>query len=474
MHRVTSALRTSAPAHRRPAAPVHTPDAPATPPRAPAVHAPAPRRPAGRTTKATNTTLGQQWGKLTDERSRGTVWGLRTLAFLIVVALVGVVVAPPALSAHDIISWAQSHSVDSGLGLSEGWAWVTFLALDFAAGVCVLICVYCAIVNTKPGVFALYVWAFAGATAYANWSFGGRPGAPGDAQWFFPTMSIVGPLLLHSVLVFLRSRIKGAQGNKRGQRPSFPLVDWLPVVGTPQDTYGAWRTAAMLGIEVPDAALWAYRAVSLDANWARRWFVKGLVRTEQIRAFRARLEDPTVALAIPGLLPEGAFAALVSATDTDTGSAPGQQSHPDALPGAPAPVHWDANAPAGAAALDGAPESGTVAAGAVHDAPVQGSAPGAPVRTDAPVSGAPVGASIVSLDGAAWHSAEVALDRIFERYATRSDWTSWDQLIANVSLNRIERELGMGKRRVTKAFAHAEDVLPWTTARADIKHQEAQ
>lgn len=497
VHRVSGALRTgwrpakrtSAPVHQEAApapAPVHTPPPPTVAPVAPvrtvSAPPPAPRKRPVRPTPTTNATLGQQWGKLTEERSAGMAWGLRILAGLIVISLVGVVVAPPALSAHDIIAWAQSKSVDSGLGLSKGWAWVTFLALDFAAGVCVLICVYCAIVNVKPGVFALYVWAFAGATAYANWSFGDRPGAPGDAIWFFPTMSIVGPLLLHSVLVFLRKRIKGAQGNKRGQRPSFPLVDWLPVFGTPQDTYGAWRTGAMLGIEVPDLALWTYRAISMNTNWVTRWFVKPLVRKAQIDAFRARLADPTVALSIPGLLPDGAFSALVQADDTTDDTAPGAPVREVAPAGAPigatATVHGASGAPgapAPVAAPTGAPAALPPATDAAPVAPVHQVAPGAPVRTGAPQGGASGEATVVNLDDAARHSAVTALTKIAERFADTTKHTGWADLIAdrNVSLSKIERELSIGKRRAGKAFEVADQVLPWADVirlRADAEN----
>lgn len=406
--------------------------------------APHPRRRTART-GAENTSLGEQWGKLTQERGHTVVIGLRVLVCLIVVSLVGVVVAPPALSAHDIIGWAQSHSPDAGLGLSFRWAWVTFLALDFAAGVCVLICVYCAIVSTKPGVFALYVWAFAGATAYANWSFGSRPDAPGDAIWFFPAMSLIGPLLLHSVLIFLRRRIKGQQGNKRGQRPSFPLADWIPIFGTPQDTFGAWRTGAMLGIETPDAALWAYRAVSLEANWLQRWGVKSLVRAQQINAFRARLADENLALAIPGLVPDGAFVSLTGA----------EEAHAPA-----APVHGRAAAPgAPARANSGAPAAGDPA---VPDAPGQGSAPGAPGAPGDSGAPEPGNATVVNLDAAAHESARGALIRIFEQYGNKFD--SWEALFQVVSLSRIEREAGIGKRRAMKAIPHAETILPWADA----------
>lgn len=471
-------------ARRRPA-PVQEPERPAAPGqddtsapvqpgRTASVRTAAPKK-KSRTAPGTETVrLGDQWGKLTEARGPWAIAGLRFIVFLIVVALIGVVVAPPVLSAHDIIQWAQSASVDSGLGLSKGWAWVAFIALDFAAGVCVLICVFAAIVNTKPGVFALYVWAFAGATAYANHSFGTRPGAPGDAAWFFPVMSVIGPLMLHSVLVFLRKRIKGSQGNKRGQRPSFPLGDWLPFTGTPQDTYGAWRTGAMLGIEVPDAALWAYRAVSLDANWGSRWFVKRLVRREQIKAFRARLEDQNLALAIPGLVPDGAFVDLSSAAEppdqvapTGAPAAPHRGSAPPGAPGVAPAVHGSTGAPAAPAGARPGQSGSTAAPGAPGSAPGAPAAPGAPGQGDPADTGAP--GNVVNLADGVRHSVHSALVQIYEKYG--APYSGWDELIRKVALSRIEREINIGKRRAGKAFLHAETVLPWADAPAAVERE---
>jgi hypothetical protein len=478
--RVLDLVRTAMPRVRRTGAPGDDapvrPGKPAAPPVQPAGDAPVhpappriipappagapPRRRAGKVT-TTNPTLGEQWGKLTHNRGPWATRGLRVLALLIAFALVGVVVAPPALSAHDIISWAQSHSTDAGLGLSPGWAWVAFLALDFAAGVCVLICLFSALINEPAGKFGVYVWAFALATAYANYSFGSRPNAPGDAFWFFPAMSLLGPLLLHSVLSFLRKRIAGAQGNKRGKRPTFPLVDWLPVVGTPQDTYGAWRTGAMLGIEVPDAALWAYRAVSLEANWIARWGVRRLVRTQQTGALRTMMDNPDVALAIPGLVPSGAFVSLVQPAEdapTDapeiTGAPTGARTSAPARPALVAPT-VPQPAPAGAPAVPQGDTGAPVPQGAPDVAPA------APVpQGDA---GAPRG-NVVSLDAAAHASAHDALVRVHAQYGTA--YGSWAELEAGVSLSLIERELKIGKRRMKKAFEHAETVLSWADAQA--------
>lgn len=455
-NRRTSPVRDTTPSPVR-----DTSGAPATPAR-PAVttpSAPVPAVRAGvarkRTTKATPdapVTLSEQWGKLTDDRRPGVVLALRILAIMITVGLVGVVIAPPALSAKDIIAWAQHTGVDSGLGLSASWAWITFLALDFAAAVSVLICVYAAIVNTKPGVFGLFVWLFAAATAYANYSFGSRPGAPGDAIWFFPAMSLIGPVMLHGVLAFLRKRVTGAAGGARGRRPVFPLSDWNPFTGSTQDTFGAWKTGGLLGLETPDAAMWAYRAISLDAGWISRWRVKKLVRTAQNTALRTKLADDTVAMAIPGLIPDGAFVSLFDDT-SDTGD-----DTTGATPATRRPT------PAKRAAVTGAP-TGNTSDTDDTTAPVPNT--GDDTDTGAPDTGdddTGDDAEVLQMDTAVHAKHRETLVKIYLAYGSR--YASWDEVRWARLQNTLERDHKISKRRSGAALKHAEQVLPWAEADA--------
>jgi hypothetical protein len=410
---------------------------------------------------------------------------MRILGGLIALALVGVVIAPILLSAQDILEWAQHNTVESGLGLTKVWAWVSFLALDLAAAVCVLISLYCAIRNWKAGFFAFGVWVFAGATAFANYQFGSRPGAPGDAAWFFPAMSILGPVMLHATLKFLRKVIRAGAGAVRASRPVFPLLDWMPVIGAPQDTYGAWKTGGLLGIEKPDRALWAYRVVSLNAGWWRRWSVKHLVRMHQVAEMRARLADETLALAIPGLLPDDAFVALA-----DPASAPAVDPAPTGRTALPAPAGQRgaaltnqqgalAGAPIasqGSAAVQGTGERTALTQG--NPAGIAGNSAGASATSgvaSAPVQGDPQGAlpdaQIINLAENVRQSARSALLAIFEAHGDR--YGSWAELAApstqgGVSLNGIETGLKIGKRRARAALAVAEHVLPWGEAPAAV------
>jgi hypothetical protein len=441
---------------RRPAAPVAVqPAPPVQPVTRTAPHRRRPGRPAA-------PTLREQWGKLTIDQGPWISFGLRVIAVLIALSLVGVVVAPPTLSAHDILAWARHDTPESGLGLGNGWDWVAFGALDLAAAVCVLISLYCAIRNMKAGFFALGVWIFAGATAFANYQFGTRPGAPGDAAWFFPAMSVLGPIMLHATLSFVRRLVRGAAGGERAARPKFPMRDWMPVIGAPQDTWGAWKAGGLLGVEKPEDALWAYRAVSLDAGWFGRWMVKKLVRRHQVAAMRARLADARLALAIPGLLPDNAFVALddlAGALDDDTEVAL-------VAPERTAPVALPAALTAPSAAL---PAPAVAPAGPERTAPVHA----APVAPVAPDPDAVQGSNVVNLADSARASALGALLVIFEAHGSR--YRSWAELAApsaagGVALNKIETDLKIGKRRARAAFAHAEHVLPWADAPAAVKH----
>jgi hypothetical protein len=235
------------------------------------------------------------------------------LGVLIALSLTAVVIAPPTLSAQDILNWAELDSPDSGLGLKGGWPWVVFLAMDFSAAVCVLVSLFCAFQNESSGIFGVGVWVFAGVTAYANYSFNNVPGAPGDGIWFFPAMSVIGPVLLHGLMHKIRGWVLESAGGRRGNRPKFTVSDWSPLTGTPQTTFGAWRVGGMLGISVPDDALFAYRALTRDRGWWRRWSVNGVVRDAVYEALDAELGD--------GAMHPKLLALLVPAAD-GTGTEP--------------------------------------------------------------------------------------------------------------------------------------------------------
>lgn len=189
-------------------------------------------------------------------------YGMAALLSVVGVLLAGVIVAPIALSSQDIIDWAAS---PVGLGLSGSWPLVTFLALDAAAAVCVGLVVYCAWRGESAGAFAWLVWAFAGMSAYANYSHSANSAAA-DAVWFFPAMSIAGPFLLEIIVRRVRRWVQEGTGQRARHSVSFGLARWVPGVGATRETYGAWRLARLDGITDARQAVTTYRQLCPDGS----------------------------------------------------------------------------------------------------------------------------------------------------------------------------------------------------------------
>lgn len=175
-------------------------------------------------------------------------------------ALSAVVALPPALNAENIVGWANT---PDGLGLPIVWAWIAFGGLDLIAFVCVLETLIQSQRGRKAGAFALLVWAFAGASAYAGYRHGTLPGSGRDVKWFFPFMALAGPLLLH--LILKRNRVdKQVDEGKRLQyapASAYGWKRWLPVTGAFMETYCAWRLGHLEGITKPAVAVDRYRAL---------------------------------------------------------------------------------------------------------------------------------------------------------------------------------------------------------------------
>jgi hypothetical protein len=199
--------------------------------------------------------------------------GLGALLVVVAILLAIVITSPIALSSGELVRWAGSLD---GLGLNGWWPWLVFIALDAAAFACVLLAVYCAFRGKSPGVFGILVWVFAGFSAFANYRHGSVPDAPDDAWWFFPVMSILGPGLLEAVTHFVRRQVKEDDGSRARELPKFGLARWLPFIGAPKDTFGARRTAQILGLSTVAEAVATYHALCPDGS------------LKVVRAIRAR------------------------------------------------------------------------------------------------------------------------------------------------------------------------------------------
>lgn len=193
---------------------------------------------------------------------------LSRIAAGVLLAVVGVllaivIVTPIALSSQDLIDWAAA---PTGLDLPRPLPALVFIALDAAAGVCVLLSVYCAWRGEPAGIFGVLVWCFALSSAFANYRHPSIPGAAPDAIWFFPLMSVAGPALLEAVLGRFRRWFQTDSGRRARHRPSFGWRRWTPGLGSWRDTYGAYRTALLLGVETVDAAIIAYHQLCPDGS----------------------------------------------------------------------------------------------------------------------------------------------------------------------------------------------------------------
>lgn len=196
-------------------------------------------------------------------RSRPARVAMGILLAVVGVLLAVVICTPIALSSQDLIDWAAA---PTGLGLPHPWPVLVFVALDAAAGVCVLLTVYCAWRGEPAGVFGALVWCFAFGSAFANYRHSTTPDAAPDAVWFFPLMSVAGPALLEAVLGRFRRWFQRDTGRRGRQVPAFGWRRWMPGVGALRDTYGAYRTALLLGIGTVDAAIAAYHQLCPDGS----------------------------------------------------------------------------------------------------------------------------------------------------------------------------------------------------------------
>lgn len=171
------------------------------------------------------------------------------------VLLAGLIIAPLSLSGQDIVAWARK-----GLGLDGLWPLVVFYSLDATAFICVLVCVYCAYMGTRAGMFFLTVWVIAVLSAYAQYGHNIRDKehAP-DGWWFFPAMALLAPFMLELVLAKVRAIQRQRRGEAAKPRPKFPLWRWIPGVGSFVETYGAWRVSLLLNLATYEDCVNEYR-----------------------------------------------------------------------------------------------------------------------------------------------------------------------------------------------------------------------
>jgi hypothetical protein len=196
-----------------------------------------------------------------EDQADGTAAGkggrlTKAIGVAVGVSLAAVIVAPVTLSATHLIEWASS---PTGLDLPKELAWLVFIALDLAAVACIGMVVLCAMKGESAGAFDLATWAFAFASAFANYT-----GSTGAGTWFFPAMSIAGPTLLHMVLAKVKRWARISEGTQLSARPKFG-VRWVPGIAF-RETARAWAAARREGIAKAADAIAFVREVDVLAE----------------------------------------------------------------------------------------------------------------------------------------------------------------------------------------------------------------
>lgn len=169
------------------------------------------------------------------------------------IGLAVLVLAPIALSTQDLYSWARS---STGLGMPVGFAVLVPVTLDVAAAACIGMTIVCTLREERPGVFGVLVWAFAAASAWAQYRHGAQVRAAGGAKdlvWAGPMFALIGPVLLEVTLNRLRRWFRQESGRRLSGAAGFG-VRWLPGIAF-RETLDAWLTSRRVGIDTADAAL---------------------------------------------------------------------------------------------------------------------------------------------------------------------------------------------------------------------------
>ncbi|MDX2689291.1 DUF2637 domain-containing protein [Streptomyces scabiei] len=204
-------------------------------------------------------------------------WVSAALLGAIAFTLSIVVISPIALSSQDLVKWASS---SVGLGLSGFWPYVVFIALDAAAALCIALTMHAAYRGESGGAAHFLVWIFAGMSAFANYSHSVDSVAR-DSIWFFPSMSILGAVLLEVVIRRVRRLAKANAGVYENQLPHFRVLRWIIAR---EETWNAFKSAVINGHMTPQQAIESVRTEKQVDNAA----LAGMTKADAIRnAFSA-------------------------------------------------------------------------------------------------------------------------------------------------------------------------------------------
>lgn len=278
----------------------------------------------------------------------------KTVSAVTAIALGVIFIGPIGLTSQQLVRWgADPHR----LGLTGHWPLLVPTAFDLSALFCIGMTVAAAWRREAPGIFGILTWLFTGAGAliqYANGVAERDAGGAQDAWWAMPTISLLGPMLLHFAIHKLRKWWKQDAAEILTGAAGFG-IRWAVA---PITTLQAWAASRRMGISNAQAAidyvsernylrtitrtsgyLWwrrpnpsgradalrfAYRALDVvDVNAAIHWlFVRGITVTE---ADITRATDITSATAQAG--PNRTPAIIRTETGPNTETKPSGDRH---------------------------------------------------------------------------------------------------------------------------------------------------
>jgi hypothetical protein len=219
--------------------------------------------------------------------SRAARAAMGFLLTLVAIAVTVMLLAPVVLSSRDLLAWGAS---PLGLGLPGRWPALVILTLDAPAIACVLMSVICTWRGERPGIFGALIWAFALASAFANFRHTHTGTAP-DATWFIPSTSLIGPGLLDVVLHRVRSWMRPEHhrstdsATATGRTASWSWQAWMPGLGSLRDSFGTYRTRILLHLDSLTDATDAFHDLCPDGSLRvgsalrRRYLAQAQART---------------------------------------------------------------------------------------------------------------------------------------------------------------------------------------------------
>jgi len=179
---------------------------------------------------------------------------------IVAYCLAAVITVPTVMSGIHLVSWA--HDKTNGLDLRYALAGLPIVTLDGTTIVCIAMVTMAALRREHGGAFHVMSWVMSLISFAVNLRYGLETPQKGD-EYYYPVMSITGPVILEFTLAFLRRwlsidaglRFQGVAMHDFGKR-------MRPGVAR-RETKAAWKVSQREGITDPWQAIQAAREIRL-------------------------------------------------------------------------------------------------------------------------------------------------------------------------------------------------------------------